>query len=106
VDLDQLDLFIYPIDDAVNVWLFPIKQMPELGILRHHWVAVWRLFQAKKLHLKPPIPMQCRIGFRRVDEAVDVRQIPLRSRQDFNQVCDVSLQTRLKTPLAAGLFHL
>lgn len=106
IDLDQLGLFVYPIDDAVNVWLIPKEQMPELGILRYRWVTVRRLFQAKKLLLKPGTPTERRIGFRRVDEVIAMRQISLRSRQEFNQVCHVSLQTRLKTPLAAVLSHL
>jgi hypothetical protein len=34
-------------DQAIDVRLVTVKEMAELGVVRHHRTAVWQLFQAE-----------------------------------------------------------
>jgi hypothetical protein len=64
---DVLRFLQDPIDDAINTRFVAVEQVPEAFAIGRHWTPVRVFVVAKNSLLKPPVPLQGRIGMFNID---------------------------------------
>jgi len=85
--VNLVPLFKNSVDNAINMRLTAIQEMPKLRVFWCRWTAVGQLFQGENSFSKLLVPLQRRFGVSGVDIFEKEVKVALGSRRDSNDVC-------------------
>ena len=96
-NVENFDLLLFLLnteDDAINIGLTAVKEVPKVGLLRRHRTTVRQILQAENGIFETGIPPGSGTGILGVNPFKESGKVTFGTSGNFNEIGHESLRTR------------